>query len=368
MSTENPTRVFAALPDMTGLPDTAHGIASGEYSWEGRRVLVTGGAGFVGSYLVEDLLAQGAQVKIVDDFSTGSPENVARLLSDIELVRGDLRDPAVAEEAVSGMDGVFHLPARAYGLLRSTANNPEVLRDNCLMGFHVLDACVHNQIGRVLMVSSSCVYPDDAPTPTPELPVNSGLPENVNEGYGWGKRLLEIQSTYVHEKYGLPIAIVRPFNAYGGRYRWQGESSHVVPSLVKKVLDRAGPVVIWGSGRQVRDLIHAKDFALGFRLAVECAVDCNPVNLAGGEPIQLVDLVQKIARMAGVDVTLEFDLSKSEGRLRKEADLTKLRAKIPAFRTTISLEQGLEDMLVWYRLNKARGVFDGAGPDEVQAP
>ena len=213
--------------------EDAQGISSGVYSWAGRRVLVTGGAGFVGSYLVDDLLAQGAAVRVVDDLSSGSADNLAHL-SDLELIHGDLRDPDVAREAVSGIDVVLHLAARAYGMLHSMENHPEVLRDNTLMGLQVLDACLEAGVERVLVVSSSCVYPDDAPVPTSELPVNQGLPESVNEGYGWAKRLLEIQSRYIHEKFGLPIAIVRPFNAYGGRYRWQGEASHVVPSLVKK--------------------------------------------------------------------------------------------------------------------------------------
>jgi nucleoside-diphosphate-sugar epimerase len=335
--------------------DAANKIVSGAYQWNGRRVLVTGGAGFVGSYLVEDLLAHGAEVRVVDDLSSGSEEHLPH--SDVEFIAGDLTDPAFARRAVAGMDVVLHLAARAYGMLRSMENNPEVLRDNTLMSLHVLDACVAEGVERALMVSSSCVYPDDAPIPTPELPVNTGLPESVNEGYGWGKRLLEIQSQYMLEKHGLPVAIVRPFNAYGGRYRWVGDASHVVPSLVKKVLDRNGPVVVWGSGRQVRDLLHARDFALGFRLAAECAVDGDPVNLAGGTPIQLVDLVHRIAELAGIEVEITFDLSKAEGRARKQADLTKLRQKIPAFRQTVDLDDGLADMIDWYERNSRAGVF-----------
>jgi GDP-L-fucose synthase len=237
-------------------------------------------------------------------------------------------------------------------------NHPDVLRDNTLMTLHVLDACVAEGVERALMVSSSCVYPDDAPNPTPELPVHEGLPESVNEGYGWSKRFLEIQSRYIAEKHGLPIAIVRPCNAYGGRYQWAGEASHVVTALVKKVLDRNGPVVVWGSGRQVRDLLHARDFALGFRLAAECAVDCDPVNLAGGTPIQLVDLVHKIADLAGIEVEITFDRTKLEGRVRKQADLAKLSSKIPCFRPTVSLEEGLADMFVWYDRCRRTGVFD----------
>jgi nucleoside-diphosphate-sugar epimerase len=338
----------------------AHDISSGAYSWAGRRVLVTGGAGFVGSYLVDDLLAQGAGVRVVDDFSGDGRE---RLTPDVEVIEGDLRDPEVARAAVAGMEVVMHLAARAYGMLWSMANSPEVLRDNTLMSFHVLDACVETGVERVLMVSSSCVYPDDAPVPTPELPVHQGLPESVNEGYGWGKRLLEIQSRYIHEKHGLPIAIVRPFNAYGGRYRWQGAASHVVPSLVKKVLDQNGPVVVWGSGRQSRDLLHARDFALGFRLATECAVDCDPINLGCGSAVRLVEIVEKVAELAGLQVEMEFDRSKPDGRPCKQADVTKLRRKVPAFRQTVSLAQGLTEMVEWYERYRRTGAFaESAAP------
>ncbi len=345
---------------MTQSPEhhAGHQVSSGQYSWSGRKVLVTGGAGFVGSYLVEDLLVQGAHVRVVDDLSGGSEENLRAVRGNIEFIRADLRSAEATDRATQGMDVVLHLAARAFGMLYSMEHNPEMLRDNALMAFNVLDACLANGVERALMVSSSCVYDDDAPIPTPELPVDEGRPESVNEGYGWGKRLLEIQSRYVFEKHGLPIALVRPFNAYGDRYRWLGDASHVVPSLVKKVLDRNGPAVIWGSGQQIRDLLHARDFALGFRLAAECAVDCDPVNLAGGTTISLIDLVRKIAELRGIEVDISFDTTKAEGRARKEADLTKLREKIPSFRPTVTLEEGLRDMFDWYERNRAAGAFN----------
>lgn len=335
----------------------AHQISSGHYSWKGRKVLVTGGAGFVGSYLVEDLIAQGAKVRVADNLSTGSKGNLECVWKEIEFLEADLRDEAAARKAAQGVDVVMHLAARAYGMLFSMSHNVEMFRDNSLMAFQVLDACVHHKVERALVISSSCVYDDGSPIPTQELPVHIGLPESVNEGYGWAKRVLEIQSRYIHEKHGLPIALVRPFNAYGGRYRWQGEASHVVPSLVKKVMDNKGPVVIWGTGRQVRDLLHARDFALGFRLAAECAVDCEPVNLAGGITVQLIDLVKKIAEMRGLKIQIEFDLTKKEGRCKKEADLTRLHQKIPMFRPTVSLEEGLKDMFEWYERNRRDKVF-----------
>jgi GDP-L-fucose synthase len=124
------------------------------------------------------------------------------------------------------------------------------------------------------------------------------------------------------------------------------------------VLDRSGPVVVWGSGQQVRDLLHARDFALGFRLATECATDCGPINLAGGTAVNMIDLVQKIAEVAGIEeVEIQFDRSKPDGRPRKQADLTKLRQNVPAFRQTVSLEDGLSEMIDWYERNQRAGMF-----------
>lgn len=335
----------------------ANTISSGRYTWQGKRVLVTGGAGFVGSYLVEDLVALGAKVRVADNLTEGTLDNLADVSDQVEFCQVDLREREATLATAQDCDVVMHLAAKAYGMQFSMQHNYEVLRDNTLMAIQVLDACVEHGVERALMVSSSCVYDDDAPIPTRELPVHLGLPESVNEGYGWGKRMLEVQARYASMQHGLPVAIVRPFNAFGGRYRWHGEASHVVPSLVKKVLDQNGPVVIWGSGEQVRDLLHARDFALGFRLAAECATDCEPVNLAGGTTVRLTDLALRIAEAAGIGIELEYDLKKQEGRRHKEADLTKLNTDIPAFHQTVSLDMGIEDMIEWDRRQRSTGVY-----------
>ena len=115
---------------------------------------------------------------------------------------------------------------------------------------------------------------------------------------------------------------------------------------------------MWGSGQQVRDLLHARDFALGFRLAAECAVDCDPVNLAGGTAVKLIDLVHRIAELAGLEIEVELDRSKPDGRPRKQADLTQLQERLPGFRQTVSLDDGLRDMLEWYERSTSAGVFD----------
>lgn len=327
----------------------AREITSGLFDWHEKAVLITGGAGFVGSYLVEDLVHAGARVRVVDDLSSGSLDRLRPILSEIEFVRADLTDWESTLNCIRDCSVVLHLAAKAYGMLYSMSHNFEVLRDNVLMGTNVINACIRFEVERTLVVSSSCVYDDASPIPTPEIPVHIGWPETVNEGYGWAKRMLEIEAGYANREYGLPTAIVRPFNAYGGRYLWQGDSSHVVPSLVKKVLDNSGPVVVWGSGEQVRDLLHARDFALGFRLATERITDGEVVNLAGGTTIRLLDLVERIGQVAGIEPEVVLDLTKAEGRARKEADLAKLNRLIPEFRQTVSLDDGLRDMVEWYK-------------------
>ena len=150
--------------------DGAREITSGAYDWTGRRALVTGGAGFVGSYLVEDLLAQGAEVRVVDDMSTGSSENLAHL-SEVEVIEGDLCDPDVVRSSVAGMDVVLHLAARAYGMLRSMDNNPEMLRDNSLMALHVLDACVDAYAQLYDLMLAQPPLPAEEIAPLTALPV-----------------------------------------------------------------------------------------------------------------------------------------------------------------------------------------------------
>ncbi len=215
--------------------------------WRGKNVLVAGGAGFVGSYLVDELLAEGACVRVADNLETGRLENVEAVSSKIDFLQLDLRDRSACLRATSDMEVAMNLAAKAYGFEYSMSHNGEMLTDNLLINLNMLEAARRSGVDRYLVVSSSCVYPDDAMVPTPELDVFAGSPESVNEGYGWAKRIAELQAQYFSDEYGMKVAIVRPFNAYGRRYRWAGERSHVIPSLVKKVMDGSNPVVIWGA-------------------------------------------------------------------------------------------------------------------------
>ncbi|MDD3153496.1 MAG: NAD-dependent epimerase/dehydratase family protein [Victivallaceae bacterium] len=325
--------------------------------YRGKRVLVTGGCGFLGGYLCEELVNAGAKVSVIDNFASGTRENLDFLKGSVQIIEGDLRDINVAVRHLAGYEVVFNLAGIAFGVAFSNIHNAEMFYSNTTIQLNVLEACRINRTGRVLMVSSSCVYPDDAPIPTPELPVFTGNPESVNSGYGWAKRVGELAATYYHENYQMDIAICRPFNPYGGRYLWHGMNSHVIPMLVKKVLDGDNPLVVWGSGEQSRNFIHAKDAVRLMMLILENRTDARPVNLGFDNDIKVCDLVKTILEVSGKSPKVVFDTEKPEGRKRKSADATFLQDTVGNYTPEMPLEEGIRDMIQWYDRNKQAGTF-----------
>jgi nucleoside-diphosphate-sugar epimerase len=217
--------------------------------WKNKKVLVTGGAGFIGSYLVEKLVDHAAHVTVVDNFETGRLENLTQVSGAVQVIEGDLRNLDLCVRVCRDQDVVMHLASKAYGLTYSALHHGEMLADNLMINTNILEACRREIVQRVMVTSSSCVYPDDAKVPTVETEesVLAG-PEKVNEGYGWAKRMLELQAKYYHNEYGMEIAIVRLFNAFGPRDYFVEGYAHVLPSLVMRVLRGEDPIIVWGSG------------------------------------------------------------------------------------------------------------------------
>ncbi len=318
--------------------------------WDGKRVLVAGGAGFVGSHLVDELVGDGSRVTVADSLDAGSVENLGAVWDKIRFLRGDFRSAAFSDEAARGQEVVMNLAARAHGIGYAAGRHAELFTYNSLVNLNLLEAARKVGAARFLLVSSSCVYPDDAAIPTPELPVFTGAPELANEGYGWSKRVAELQAGFYAAEYGMEIAIVRPFNAYGERCPWQDGTSHVVPALVKKVMQGDSPIVIWGSGEQRRNLMHVKDLAWGMKLLTERYAKADAVNLGLEDTVSIRELVDIILRVCGRQgAPVEFDTTKPEGRLVKSADSTKLRSIVPEFRSRTSLEDGIRELVGWRR-------------------
>ena len=226
------------------------------------RILVGGGGGFFGSYLVPALVRTGAHVTVVDNLENGDCTAVDAFASDVTFIEADLRDRATCDAVLSDCELFINLAAKASGVGFSRTHHGEMLVDNVLCGLVPLQAAARHQVAHVVMTSTSCVYPDNAPVPTPELDPFVGLPEQVNEGYGWAKRVQELAAGYFAREHGMRMTILRPFNLYGANYPWRSlEKAHVIPSLVKRVLDGEDPLVVWGSGEQRRNFLHGSDAA-----------------------------------------------------------------------------------------------------------
>lgn len=315
--------------------------------FKSKTVAVTGGAGLIGSYLVELLVAAGARVVVIDDLSKGRLENLASVSAAIEFRQGDLEDPDFAEQAFAGCQQVFHLASRAYGVGYSNAHHLDMLDHNERITNNLFTALRKTLPERVLVVSSSCVYPDDGPDTVPELPLFTGEPERVNWGYGWAKRFLEQKAVIFQSQTDIPVSIVRPFNIYGERYNWMGDASQAIPMLVKRVMDGTNPVIIWGSGRQRRNYLHAVDCARAM-LGVMESGSTEPVNIGVEDTVTMRELVELICRLGGLAPELITDTSKPEGRFIKSADSTRLRRVVPDFRVSVDLSEGIGRMIGWY--------------------
>ena len=320
-----------------------------------KHVVVTGGAGLIGSFLVERLLAVGARIIVADDFSKGRRDYLAGAVDRIEIREGDLEQLDAMQRALAGADVICHLASRAFGINYSAGNHLDIFEHNERITNNLLHALARRPVEHLLVASSSCVYPDDTPTPLPELPTFTGEPEQANYGYGWAKRFLEQKMVLLARETKLPLTIVRPFNIYGERYTWSGEASQAIPMLVKKVMDGADPVVIWGSGSQRRNYLHSADCADAMVALVERGVQ-GTFNIGTEETVTLRELVDSICRLSGRKPRIVTDTAKPEGRGIKAADSTRLRAAYPGFRVSISLDEGLRRMLGWYRATFERAV------------
>jgi nucleoside-diphosphate-sugar epimerase len=252
------------------------------------------------------------------------------------------------EQALDGADIVFHLASRAYGIGYSAGNHIAILQHNERITGNLIHVLSRRPVQYLLVTSSSCVYPDDGPDVLPELPLFTGEPEMANWGYGWAKRMLEQKALILARDMKMPLAVVRPFNIYGERYAWVGEASQAIPMQVKKVMDGENPIVIWGSGVQRRNYLHALDCADAMAGLVEAGFT-GTVNIGTEDTVTLFELVSTICSVAGRDPKLVSDTSRPEGRRIKSADSTVLRRAYPGFRKSITLEDGLARMLGWYR-------------------
>lgn len=319
--------------------------------WKNKKVLVTGGAGFIGSHVVEKLVARGAKVTILDNLQNGSKENLQSIRNDIVLIKGDCMDPAIAIRACRGKDIVMNLAARVGGIEYNRTHQAVMLKDNLCIATSMIEAAIKADVERFLVVSSACVYSKNCSIPTPEAEGFLGEPESTNGGYGWAKRMAEKLGEYYADEYGIKVGIVRPYNCYGPRDHFSVDTSHVVPALIKRILDGNNPLTVWGSGKQSRAFLYVEDLAEGMILSIEKYPLPDPINFGTDEEITIKQLVGMICDAANVSPKIRYDSTKPDGSPRRNSDNKKAQ-KILEFFPRIDLHTGLSKTIEWYKRRK----------------
>lgn len=315
--------------------------------WANEYVSVTGGAGFIGSHLVERLVQGGARnIEVFDNLSRGKTNNLSRVTGRVRLLTQDLKKSVPLFEPGSI---VFHLASKVTGIQYNVVHNWDMFRANERIYLNVCEAVARARPRLFVFVSTACVYPHNAPVPTPESWGDVGDPEPTNHGYGVAKWTGEQMAKYVSREFSVPTLIVRFFNAFGPRDYYDPETSHVAPSLIHRVLSGDNPVVVWGTGKQTRALVDARDIARALVLLAENAGSgCDIVNIGHERECSIEDLASTIIRLSGKQARLEFDTSKPNGYERRAADTTRLRELIGWVPDT-PLEVTLQDMITDYQ-------------------
>ena len=323
-----------------------------------KKVIVTGGAGFIGSELVLLLLREGFKVVVIDDLSKGDRSRLPERDNDnFSFLLADLRDRDTALKVIKDCDWVMHLASQAYGIAYCSRCQSETFILNNQINANVIEAVNNNVIPGMLAVSSSCVYSDDAPDEMIEDNGFLGEPENGNWAYGWAKRMLEVGVTAAVKDKRFSGVIVRPVNVYGASYGWFGENSHVIPSLAKRILDGENPVVIWGDGNQARSFMHVEDVSRAFLELSLKAPNGTVVNLGDEKAISVNGLFDAMKELFTVNPQVKYDLTKPVGRKVKSVSSDRLRKIIPDFQPRIPIREGLREMKKWYERHKAQGSF-----------
>lgn len=316
--------------------------------WINKRVLVTGGTGFIGSHVVEKLVVLGAKVTVLDNLSNGKIKNIEYLRERVKFVKGDCANPRDAFAACKNQEVILNLAARVGGIEYNRTHQGTMLHDNIIIASMMIEAARKAKVDRFLVISSACVYPHNALVPTPESEGFRGEPESTNGGYGWAKRMAETLGKYYAEEFGMHVGIVRPYNAYGPRDHFDSATSHVIPALIKRVIDGEDPVVVWGSGTQTRAFLYVEDLADGMIQAIEKYPQPDPINLGTDEEVSIAELVSMIIKISGVKASIRFDSSKPDGSPRRNSDNTRAKKNV-GFTAKTSLHEGLTKTIKWYK-------------------
>ena len=316
-------------------------------NWEGETVLVTGGAGFIGSFLTEELHSRGADVVVADNFSKGHVK-LSHIADEVEIRPVDLTTHKGCIEATEGVDDVFHLAASVGGIHYIQRENIGGLTPSVLMNQHMLEAARINDIDRFCFASSACIYRQEHDNLN-KFSEEQAIPANPHSTYGWAKILGEVACDAYHTDSEIDTSSVRIFNAYGPRENLDPDSSHVIPSLCRKAIeaDEGDSIELFGDGTQERGFIYVTDLVDGMIETMESKSDGEPINLGNSkEVVSMNELAEKIIAISGKDLSIEHDLSMPTGTDKYAADMTKMQAELN-WEPSVKLDDGLREVYEW---------------------
>jgi GDP-L-fucose synthase len=296
------------------------------------KTLVTGGSGFLGSHVVERLEAAGHDVFVPRsaDYDLTRADDTARLFADAET------------------ELVLHLAAVAGGIGANRAAPGRFWYANLLMGAHVLEQARVADVRKLVLLGTICSYPKFTPVPFREDELWNGYPEETNAPYGVAKKAQLVGAQAYRDQYGLGSIYLLPVNLYGPRDNFDLETSHVIPALIRKMLEGGDEVVLWGDGTPTREFLYVEDCAEAIVLAAERYDGPEPVNLGSGEEISIRDLAELVAELTGFEGELVWDESKPNGQPRRRLDTSRAR-ELFGFEARTPLRGGIERTIAWYR-------------------
>jgi len=304
--------------------------------WDNKKVAVTGGHGFLGSFLVQKLRDRGCQNIFVPDIKDYD-------LVDLDAVKRLYRD--------ARPDMVIHLAAKVGGIGANREKPGEFFYDNLMMGAQLMEIGRQTGIEKFVALGTICCYPKFAPVPFREDDLWNGYPEETNAPYGLAKKMLLVQSQSYRQQYGFNSIFLMPVNLYGPRDNFDPGSSHVIPALIKKIRDAqaAGQkeIVVWGTGKATREFLYVEDAAEGVLLASEKYQKSDPVNLGAGFEISIKELVELIARLMKFEGRITWDGTKPDGQPRRMLDTSRAEREF-GFKATTNFEAGLGQTIDWY--------------------
>ena len=308
--------------------------------FEDRRVVVTGGAGFLGGYVTEGLRKRGCRnilVPKIEDYDLVRAQDITRMYEDM---RPDI---------------VIHLAAVVGGIGANREHPGEFFYKNLMMGVQLIEQGRQHGIEKFVAIGTVCAYPKHTPVPFREEDLWCGYPEETNAPYGLAKKMLLVQSQAYRREYGFNSIFLLPVNLYGPGDNFNVQTSHVIPALIKKCVDAIDGgqdrIECWGSGNVSREFVYAADAAEGILLATEKYNSPDPVNIGSGCEIRIRELAEKIAKLTGFDGEIWWDSSKPDGQQRRRLDVSRARERF-GFEARMPFDEGLRATIDWYRASR----------------